>query len=130
VDTLVRGLGGVGPDGLVPALERLAVGLPIELELDDVALSAETASALWFVCSESLANALKHAGARSIKVTLERASGAVRLSVEDDGRGGADPSGAGLIGLGDRIAALSGRLTVVSPLGAGTTVAVELPNVD
>ena len=128
VDALVRGLGGVGADGLVPALERLAVGLPIELEFDDVPVSAETASALWFACSESLANALKHAGACSIKVTLERASGAVRLSVEDDGRGGADPSGAGLIGLADRIAALGGRLTVVSPLGGGTTVAVELPN--
>ncbi len=84
----MRGLGGVDRAGLVPALERLAAGLPVEidLELADVTVSPEVASALWFVCSESLANAVKHADARSIRVALGRADGIVRLGVEDDGR--------------------------------------------
>ena len=66
LDTLVRGLGGVDRAGLVPALERLADSRPlaIDLELADVPVSPEVASALWFVCSESLANAVKHAEAQ------------------------------------------------------------------
>ena len=72
LDALVRGLGGVDRAGLVPALERLAVGLPVEvdLELAEVTVSPEVASALWFVCSESLANAVKHADARTVRVAL------------------------------------------------------------
>jgi signal transduction histidine kinase len=129
LDALVRGLGGVDRAGLVSALERLAAGLPVEvdLELADVTVSAEVASALWFVCSESLANAVKHADARSIRVALAPADGIVRLSVEDDGRGGANPDGSGLVGLGDRVAALGGRIVVVSPPGGGTRVVAELP---
>ena len=129
LDALVRGLGGVDRAGLVPALERLAVGLPVEvdLELADVTVSPEVASALWFVCSESLANAVKHAEARTIRVALAPANGIVRLSVEDDGRGGANAGGSGLVGLADRVAALGGRLAVVSPPGGGTQVVAELP---
>ena len=127
VDLLVRGLGGVGADGLRPALERLAAGLPVELDVGDVDVSPETAAALWFVCSESLANAVKHADARSISVRLEHVGGVIRLTVQDDGRGGADPSGPGLLGLADRVAALGGRLAVVSPAGDGTRVVAELP---
>ena len=128
IDALVRGLGGVGSDGLVPALERLSAGLPVELDLAEVDVSPEAASALWFVCSESLANVVKHADARSISVKLERAPGVVRLSVQDDGRGGADASGAGLVGLADRVTALGGRLSVMSPAGGGTQVVAELPS--
>jgi signal transduction histidine kinase len=127
IEALVRGLGGVGSDGLVPALERLSAGLPVELDLEDVDVSPEAASALWFVCSESFANTVKHAGARSIAVKLERVPGLVRLTVQDDGRGGADLSGTGLVGLADRVAALGGRLMVVSPAGGGTRVVAELP---
>jgi signal transduction histidine kinase len=129
LDALVRGLGGVDRAGLVAALERLTVGLPVEvdLELADVTVSPEVASALWFVCSESLANAVKHADARSIRVALAPANGNVRISVEDDGRGGANPGGSGLVGLADRVAALGGRLAVVSPTGGGTQVVAELP---
>jgi signal transduction histidine kinase len=129
LDTLVRGLGGVDQAGLVAALARLAVGQPVEidLELGDVSVSPEVASALWFVCSESLANAVKHAQARSIRVVLAEQDGIVRLDVGDDGRGGADADGSGLVGLADRVAALGGRLAVVSPPGGGTRVVAELP---
>jgi signal transduction histidine kinase len=128
LDSLVRGLGGVGPEGLRPALERLAAGVPLAVELDlaDVVLAREAASALWFACAESLANAVKHSGARSVKVALVARDGTVRLSVADDGRGGADVRGSGLVGLADRLAALGGRLEVESPPSGGTNVVAEL----
>jgi signal transduction histidine kinase len=129
LDALVRGLGGVDRAGLLPALERLTIGLPVDvdLELAEVTVSPEVASALWFVCSESLANAVKHAEARMVRVALAPANGIVRICVEDDGRGGANPGGSGLVGLADRVAALGGRLAVVSPPGGGTQVVAELP---
>jgi signal transduction histidine kinase len=129
LDALVRGLGGDHADGLVPALRRLAQHLPVrsELELAEVAVPSEVASTLWFVCSESLANTVKHARAGSVRVALAAENGLVRLTVEDDGRGGADPGGPGIAGLTDRVAALGGRLLVSSPNGAGTRVVAELP---
>ena len=129
LDALVRGLGGVEPGGLAPALERLAAALPVdaELELATVAVPADVGSVLWFVCSESLANAVKHAGARSVRIALTAEDGLVRLAVADDGRGGADPRGSGLAGLAERVAALGGRLQVTSPPRGGTVVVAELP---
>jgi signal transduction histidine kinase len=129
LETLVRGLGGVEAAELVPALERLAAALPVdvELELNRVAVTSEVSAALWFVCSESLANAVKHAEARVVRVKMDGNDGVVRLVVEDDGRGGADPHGSGLVGLADRVSALGGRLTVASPPGGGTRLVAELP---
>ena len=83
--------------------------------------------ALWFVCSESLANAAKHAAPDSVVITLGSAGDAARLEVRDDGRGGADPGGSGLAGLADRVAAVGGRLSVDSPPGAGTRVVALVP---
>jgi signal transduction histidine kinase len=132
LDSLVQGLGGVDARGLIPGLERLAAGLPLEvnLELEDVAVAAEVSAALWFVCSESLANTVKHADARSVRVRLAERDGTVRLVVEDDGCGGANPEGSGLLGLADRVSALGGRLLVSSPPGEGTRVVAELPLAD
>ena len=67
LDALVRGLGGVEPGGLALALRELAADLPVpvELELGDARLSAPAASAVWFVCAESLANTVKHAEAHA-----------------------------------------------------------------
>ena len=129
LDALARGLGGVDRAGLAAALKRLTADLPVEIDLDlaDVTVSPEVASALWFVCSESLANAVKHADAGSIRVALAEEDGIVRLDVEDDGRGGADPGGSGLVGLADRVATLGGRLEVASPRGGGTHIVAELP---
>jgi signal transduction histidine kinase len=130
LDAPLRGVVAAGQLG--PALERLAADLPLDtrVELADVTVSPEVASALWFVCSESLANVVKHADARRVEVALRADDGAVRLRVADDGRGGADPRGSGLVGLADRVAALGGRLAVSSPPGEGTRIEAELPVAD
>jgi signal transduction histidine kinase len=71
---------------------------------------------------------VKHAHASRIEVRLARAPGALRIEIEDDGRGGADPAaGTGLRGLADRIEALGGRFAVADRDGGGTIVSVELP---
>ena len=129
LDGLVRGLGGVEPSGLAHALERLAADLPVPVELDlaEVSLTSPAASTIWFVSAESLANVVKHADAHRARLSLVEEAGVVRLRIEDDGRGGADPAGWGLIGLVDRVSAIGGVLTVDSPTGAGTRIEVELP---
>ncbi len=129
LDLHAHGLGGIGGDELVSELQRLAVRLPlvVELELSDLSTSSEIASALWFVCSESLTNVAKHAEAHRVQVVLSAENGAVFLSVKDDGRGGADPGGSGLRGLADRMEVLGGRLLVEAPPEGGTRVVAELP---
>ena len=82
----------------------------------------------YYVVSEMLANAAKHARASVVEVEAEASGGTLRLRVRDDGIGGADPvRGSGLLGLKDRIEALGGTFSVHSPVGCGTTVSCELP---
>ncbi|WP_369251420.1 histidine kinase [Streptomyces sp. R41] len=118
-------------DGLGPALEALAARAPVRLDwrLDGRALPDDVATTAYFVASEAVTNAVKHAQAASIGVVVrEDADGAVRVTVRDDGRGGANPrTGSGLSGLTDRVAALGGRLHITSGAGAGTTVEAVLP---
>ena len=84
--------------------------------------------ASYFVVSEALANAAKHARASVAHVSVQVDGSLLHVSVRDDGVGGADPSrGSGLIGLTDRVQALWGTLTLLSPPGEGTTMRVELP---
>jgi signal transduction histidine kinase len=82
----------------------------------------------YYVVSEALANAVKHASASSVAVEVAADDGMLRVSVRDDGVGGADlGGGSGLVGLKDRVEALGGRLVLRSERGAGTTLFVELP---
>lgn len=117
--------------GIRPALKALArrSAVPMELELDEVnRLPAPVEVAAYYVASEALANATKHAGASAVRISLELNDGTLRVVVNDDGVGGADPSrGSGIVGLIDRAEALGGHITVMSPAGAGTTITVELP---
>jgi signal transduction histidine kinase len=116
--------------GLPGALTALAdrASVPVRVAVADRPLPPELASAAWFVCSESLANVEKYAGATAVSLTVAVDDGVVRIRVEDDGQGGADPSlGSGLRGLGDRIEALGGTLELASPPGGGTRVAAVLP---
>jgi signal transduction histidine kinase len=84
-------------------------------------------SAVYFLVSEGLTNAVRHAGASEVQIEVTQADGTLVAEVRDDGSGGADGAGGGLRGLADRLAALDGRLTVVSPAGAGTLLRAEVP---
>jgi len=85
----------------------------------------------YYVVSESLANAAKHANASTVAVDVEAADSTLFVRVHDDGVGGADFSrGSGLVGLKDRVAALDGRIELDSKPGNGTSLAVELPLAD
>jgi signal transduction histidine kinase len=117
-------------DGLGPALRRLAttVPLPVELDVCPEPLPDDIATTAYYVASEAVSNAIKHAGADSIAVRVARDSGRLQVSVRDDGRGGASPHrGSGLAGLTDRVAAAGGALQVRSAPGRGTLVEAVLP---
>jgi signal transduction histidine kinase len=89
---------------------------------------ASIETGLYYVVSEALANAIKHSRATSVSVTVVGDSRSLRATVADDGVGGAATgAGSGLTGLSDRVDALAGDFSVVSPSGAGTTISVELP---
>jgi signal transduction histidine kinase len=117
--------------GLGPALKALARRSSIPVKLDVRAegrLPQRVEVAAYYVVAEALTNAAKHASASVVHVGAETADGALRLTVRDDGVGGADPvRGTGLIGLNDRVESLGGTIAVASPVGGGTSVAVELP---
>lgn len=126
--------------GLGPAIKTLArrSAVPVELTLDSDALgtggrlpeSVEVAA--YYVVAEALTNAAKHAQANGVSVTAgidDAAAGAVlTITISDDGVGGAvTGGGSGLLGLKDRVEALSGRLDVHSPAGGPTTLAMTIP---
>ena len=81
----------------------------------------------YFVVAEALTNVAKHARAGRAEVTARVEHGTLQVRVRDDGVGGARPEGSGLVGLGDRLAALDGRFQVESPPGGGTLVAADIP---
>jgi signal transduction histidine kinase len=117
--------------GLRPALRALRRRSPVPVEMHvrvDGRLPEAIEVGAYYVVSEMLANAAKHARASVVEVHAEACGGTLRVRVHDDGIGGADPArGSGLIGLSDRVEALGGTLSVQSPPGCGTTVACELP---
>jgi signal transduction histidine kinase len=117
--------------GLAPALRALArrCPVPVALTVRVAARLPEQAEATsYYVVSEALANAARHARASAVRVTVEAGDGMLRLSVSDDGTGGANPArGSGLAGLADRVAAAGGTLTVHSRTGQGTCLTAELP---
>jgi signal transduction histidine kinase len=116
--------------GLGPALASLAERSPIPATVTAAPpdrLPGRVEETAYFVASEALANAAKHAHATTVTISARRCGAGLLVEVGDDGVGGADPNGSGLRGLADRIAALDGRLHVHSPAGEGTCVTAELP---
>jgi len=110
------------------ALGRRSV-VPVELNVQvDGRFPEPVEVGIYYVISEMLTNAEKHARASVIEVSAAAADGVLRVRVRDDGVGGADPvRGSGLLGLKDRIEALGGTFSVHSPVGRGTTVTCEVP---
>jgi signal transduction histidine kinase len=117
--------------GLAPAIEALALRSPVAVTLDvrsERRLPDAIEVAAYYVISEALTNAAKHADASRVQIDLHVEDGTLCLSVVDDGVGGADPSGgSGLIGLKDRVEALGGTIDVASPPGSGTRLDVDIP---
>ncbi len=117
--------------GLGPAIRTLArrSPLPVELEVDvDARLAESVEVAAYYVVAEALTNAAKHSRASTVHVTATVDGGGLRMSISDDGVGGATAAGgSGLIGLKDRVAAIYGQLDISSPLGGGTTLLVTIP---
>jgi signal transduction histidine kinase len=117
--------------GLGPALRTLARRSPVPVELDitaDTRLPEPIEVAAYYVASEALANATKHAQASRVDVSLATRNRSLLLSIRDNGVGGADPArGSGLVGLTDRVEALGGSIRVRSRPGDGTHITAELP---
>jgi signal transduction histidine kinase len=117
--------------GLGPALEALArrSAVPVELDLNlGPRLGEHVEAAGYYIASEAITNVAKHAQATVIDMRADGCDGALTLSISDDGIGGADPGrGSGIIGLKDRVEALGGTISVLSPPGHGTALHVQLP---
>jgi PAS domain S-box-containing protein len=117
--------------GLVAALRTLArrLAMPVDLKVDDIGrLPPAIEAAAYFIAAEATANAVKHAHADHVEIALVRTRDAIRMTVTDDGVGGAIfGDGTGLQGLRDRTDAGGGHLTLVSPTGGPTVLMAELP---
>ena len=117
-----------GLDGAVRAI-ALDMALPVDVTIMlEGRAPAPVESAAYFAVAEMLANIGKHANAASARIDIRYADGILRMTVSDDGRGGADiGSGTGMAGVRRRLAAFDGTMEVVSPAGGPTTVTMELP---
>jgi signal transduction histidine kinase len=134
---VIDGLAPAGLDGLAESLRRYASlagrahGLEVRLTAVDVPeLDPQVQAAAFRVAQEALHNALRHAGAREVSLTLSRARGRVVLEVADDGTGfdpELAPPGLGLASMRERAAAVGGQLRVSSAPGAGTRVRLAVP---
>ena len=117
--------------GLAVALEGLAKRAPVPVELSvDVRTPLDQAieAAAYFLVSEAITNAAKHAQADAVSVDVEATADTVVVTVADNGVGGAETSrGSGLGGLIDRVEAVGGRLEITSPPGEGTRLSARLP---
>jgi signal transduction histidine kinase len=122
--------GALTDGGLMPALTRLADRSPVPTVVrgDVPRFSAPVEAALYFVCSEALANAAKHSDASEVSIVLRQEGADIVVAIADDGVGGADPTkGSGLRGLADRVEALGGWFAVASAPDHGTRIEVVLP---
>jgi signal transduction histidine kinase len=130
---LVRGIHPpvLADRGLADAIRALALDSPLRARVTGSLPGrppAPVESAAYFAVSELLANVAKHSGAGAAEVDLRHSDGALRISVSDDGAGGADPSrGTGLSGVAHRLAAFDGVLVMSSPAGGPTVINMEVP---
>jgi signal transduction histidine kinase len=117
--------------GLVPAVRALAAHydavVDVDADLERRRLPQALERGAYFVVAEALTNAAKHAAAPNIRIRIAPAGGQLVVTVVDDGRGGADPGGSGLLGLRGRVEALGGTLQITSPVGQGTRLEARFP---
>jgi signal transduction histidine kinase len=136
IDDLREIVSGIHPAiltqrGLAAAIDSLAAGLPISVQLDvpDSRLPAPVEASVYFFCSEALTNVVKHAHAGSASVRVTLTDDRCAVEVRDDGIGGAQPRSetSGLNGLRDRIGALNGTMEITSPATGGTVLEASIP---
>lgn len=115
--------------GLGPAIETLVerIPVPVRFQVDDQRYPSPVEHTAYFVVTEALTNVAKHAQADTVTISINGTSTHLVLVVADDGVGGADPGGAGLQGIADRVAAQDGELLIESKPGRGTTIECRLP---
>ncbi|GII28749.1 histidine kinase [Planotetraspora mira] len=130
---LVRGIHPpvLAERGLADAIRALALDTPLRtrvtVELPG-RLDAPLESAAYFAVSELLTNAVRHSGATEAWIDISSQGTKLRITVTDDGHGGADAShGTGLAGIERRLGAFDGVLALNSPMGGPTTAVIELP---
>jgi PAS domain S-box-containing protein len=111
--------------GVDTVVER--VNFPVKVDIPDDRFAAEIEASAYFIVAEALTNVMKHSHAESAEIRASVGDGMLQLEVRDDGIGGADPGGHGLVGLRDRVTALGGGLDIESPPAGGTLVAAKLP---
>jgi signal transduction histidine kinase len=115
--------------GLAAALEDVAERLPLSVRVTApvtrVAIAVEATA--YFVACEALANVVKHAGTGSATVRVDIDDAQLNLQIADDGVGGVTSKGHGLSNIVDRVNALDGEVTIVSPPGKGTRLEVRIP---
>ncbi len=134
LDAVTAGLhpASVGERGLDGAIRRAVARSPFTTTVTTVGLDRpldlDIAATAWYVCSEALANVAKHARASHVSVQVDVRDDHLRMVVQDDGIGGADPSaGTGLRGLRDRLETMGGTLRIEPVAGGGTRVLADLP---
>lgn len=115
--------------GLRAGLDAAVTRLDLQVHVDVPAerFPAEIEASAYFIAAEALTNVVKHAHADRADVTASVRDGRLHVEVRDDGIGGADPDGHGLVGMCDRVTALGGRLKIESPARGGTLVTATLP---
>jgi GAF domain-containing protein len=119
---LTRGGLRAGVDTMVTRVD-----LPVEVDVSAERFPAEIEASAYFIVSEALTNVVKHAHAERAEVRASAEDGILHVAIRDNGIGGADPGGPGLVAIGDRVTALGGRLEIESPAGGGTLLAATLP---
>jgi two-component sensor histidine kinase len=115
--------------GLSASLRELVRSAPlrVRLRVPSGLVAADLEHAAYFVCAEALTNVIKHAGATTVTLAVTHDDAALRVNVDDDGQGGADPrKGRGIVGMRDRVEALGGSLSVEST-PEGTRVTAVIP---
>jgi signal transduction histidine kinase len=119
---LTRGGLRAGVEAVVARLD-----LPVRVDVPAGRFPAEIEASAYFIVAEALTNVVKHSHAGRAEVRASAEDGKLHVEVQDDGIGGADPDGHGLVGMSDRVTAFGGWLKIESPPGAGTLVAATLP---
>jgi signal transduction histidine kinase len=115
--------------GLWAGVDELAAraSIPVEIEVGEERFPPVVEATAYFVVAEALTNVVKHARAQRAGLRAFVKDEALYVEVSDDGVGGADAQGHGLVGLSDRVTALDGQLVVESPARGGTILTATLP---